>query len=232
MVKDHIKRIKAPKTWRIIRKEKIFISKPNPGAHNQKLSVAINTFLKDMTNTTKTSKESKYLLTKQVVLHNGKRIKDDKHAVGLFDIITIPSLNKTYRIIIDKTNSLYAKELKSPEKELLIRVNGKSVLGKNKVQINTRSGSNMILSDKEAKQYSTGDTIIIEFPSNKILKHIKREKGVQVLIYTGKHVGKTGTLESIEGNVATIKSGKQEVQTNKNYIIVTGKDKSEINIEK
>lgn len=232
MVKNHIKRIKAPRTWRILRKEKTFVSKPNPGAHNQSLSIAINTFLKDMTNITKTTKETKYLLTKQEVLLNGKRIRDDKHAVGLFDLITIPSLKKHFRIIIDKSNSLYAKELKSEEKELLIRVNGKTVIGKNKVQINTRSGRNIILSDKDAKQYSTGDTIIIQIPDNKILKHIKREKGVQVLIYTGKHVGKIGTLESIDGTVATLKTGKQEIQTNKNYIIVLGKDKPEINIEK
>lgn len=226
MVKNHMKRITAPKTWNVQRKTTKFITKPQPGAHKLKNTVAINTFLKELTNITKTTKETKYILTHDEVHINGKRKRDFKTQAGFLDIITIKSTNKNYTITIDKKGALKAKEI-TPEqaKERLLKITGKTIIGKDKIQINTINGENLIITEKEAKKYKVGDTIITETNTNKIKQHIPLQEKQQVLVYTGKHASKTGTLQEIKENIATIKTDKETFETSKDYLIAITKEK-------
>jgi len=230
MVKNHIKRLVAPKTWRVLRKTTKFITTPYPGGHTLKFTIAINTFLKEMVAITKTTKETKYLLTKQEVLVNGKRIRDDKYPVALMDVISIPSAKKTYRIVFDKTGKLFAKELKEGDNTTLLQITGKTPLKKGVFQINTLSGRNLLTKEKDAKEYKVGDSLIISVPDNKIISHFKKEKGAHVLVYKGNHVGKSGTIENIAQGIITIKMKKETFETNSKYVFVVGKDKEEIDV--
>jgi len=230
MVKNHIKRIRAPKTWRIMRKSNTFITKPNPGAHNQSLGLSINTFLKEVVFITKTTKETKYLLTKQKVIVNGKRIRDDKHSVGFLDIVSVPSAKKTFRVIVDSTGNIASKEVKDGENKLLLKITGKAPLKKDIFQINTMSGRNLIVKTSEAKKYKVGDSLIISVPDNKIEKHISTDKGSHVFVFTGKHCGKTGSIEESNSKTVKIKTKSDSFETSKDYMITIGKDKSEFDI--
>ena len=229
MVKNHIKRIAAPKTWRILRKEHKFITKPTAGGHKSTMGISINTFLKDMTSTTNTTKETKFLLTKQEVHINGTRKRSHKAQVGFMDIITVPSLKKHYRVTIDKIGKLVPIELTEAEaKQTLQKITSKKILKNKKVQLGMLSGMT-ILTDKD--EYKTGDSIIISLPDKKIVNHIKRDKGVQVFVFTGKHTGKQGSLEEIKEGNAFIKTKEGIFQTNKEYMIITGKTKTEVKLE-
>ena len=232
MAKNHMKRITAPKTWRVSRKDTNFITRPHPGGHQQALSISLNTFLKEMTPTTQTTKETKYLLTKQDVLVNGTKKRAHKHQVGIMDTITIPSQNKNFRITVDTKGKLTATETTLEDaKQTIAKITGKKILKGKKVQINTLGGINIETDEKQAKEYKTGDTLIISLPEKKIQSHIKRENGTHVLVFTGKHAGKTGTLEEIKEGHAKIKTQKETIQTNKAYVIATGKTKPEVKIE-
>lgn len=230
MAKNHMKRITAPKTWRVMRKTTAFITRPKPAGQTQNLTVSLNTFLKELTKTTNTSKETKYLLTKQEVQINGTRKRSHKTPVALFDVVTIPSIKKTYRLIMDNKGKLIATEADSPDK-LLIKITGKTLQKKGTTQINTTTGINILEDTKKAKDYKKGDSLIITIPQQKIEKHIKREKGAQIFVTTGKHAGKSGSIKDIKDNTITIKSNDEEFQTHKEYAITLGKDKPEIKIE-
>lgn len=232
MVKNHIKRITAPKTWRVSRKTDKFITKPKPGAHKQSLSTSINTFLKELTSTTQTTKETKYLLTKQEVQINGTRKRSHKHQTGFLDTITIPSLNKSFRVIVDTKGKLKSIEIPADEaKKTIAKITGKTLLKGNKLQINTMNGMNIIVDTKAAKDYKTGDTLILSLPDKKITGHIKRDKGAHAIVFTGKHAGKAGTLEEIKDKNAKIKTKSDTFETNKEYIIITGQTKPEIKLD-
>jgi len=230
MVKNHIKRLVAPKTWRVLRKETKFVTTPYPGGYPLAFTISINTFLKEMAGITKTTKESKYLLTKQEVQLNGKRIRDDKYPVGLMDIVTIPSAKKSFRAIIDNTGKLFAKELKEGDNTGLLQIIGKTALKKGQFQINTISGRNILTKEKDAKDYKVGDSLIVTFPDNKIKSHIKKEKGAQVIVYQGNHVGKVGSIEDIKDGIITIKQKKDLFETNSKYVFVVGKENAEIEV--
>lgn len=224
MVKNHIKRVAAPKQWNILRKEKTFITRQNPGAHTLELSVAINNMLKDLLHLTKTTKETKYILTNQEVLVNNTKRKDHKAQVGFLDTIAIPSIKKTYRITIDTKGMLKPKEISSEHADLILKVTGKTKIKEGKVQINTLSGHNLILGDADAKKYKIGDTIIAEF-DGKIKSHLSLEKGAHALITAGKHSGKYGETVSITDGIIKIKTDKETFETNKGYALVINKEK-------
>jgi len=232
MVKFHLKRINAPKSWTILRKTDKFISLPKPGAHKKALGTSLNTFLKEMLKIAKTSKETKYILTKQEVQVNGTRKRDHKDMVGFLDIITIPSINKNYTLIIGKNGALTQKELTAEEaKHTIQRVTGKTTVRGGKIQIQTMNGKNFLLDSKEAKSYKTGDTIVISIKDNKITEHISLEKGVIGLIFEGKHAGKHGKVEEITNDTITLKSEKEKTETKKAYVLVLGKTKPLMNLE-
>lgn len=226
MVKNHMKRITAPRTWNVQRKTTKFITKPLPGAHKLEQAVAINTFLKEFVNLTNTTKESKFVLTNDEVLINGKRKRDFKTQVGFLDVVSIKSFKKNYLIVIDKKGALKPKEISDDQaSKRLLRISGKTVLGKDKVQINTVNGENLIIKEKEAKNYKVGDSLIVEVSSLKIIEHLPLKEKVLVFVYTGKHASKSGVLESVSGKTVLIKSDKESFETSKDYLIAVNKEK-------
>lgn len=230
MVNNHLKRIKAPRTWKILRKAHKFISRPNPGAHTHELAVSMNTFLKELTQTTHTTKDSKYLLSKQEVQVNGKKKKDEKHQVGFLDIVTIPSLNKNYMVTIDTKGKLTAKEIGEKENKTIVKITGKTIISKDKVQLNSIRGINILVNEKDAKKYGVGDSLLISVPDQKIHGHFERKQNSSALIYTGKHAGKQGKIKQIQGDIVTIETKDETFETLKEYVVITGNDKPELEL--
>jgi small subunit ribosomal protein S4e len=226
MVKNHVKRIAAPKTWNILRKTTKFATRQNPGAHTNKFSMSLNNVLKDMLKLTKTTKETKYVLTKQEVLVNNRKQKDNKAQAGFLDVVSIPSINKSYRISIDKKGMLKANEITAEQSnDLILKVTGKTKIKTGKVQVNTLNGYNVITPEAEAKKYKIGDTIIFSVKDNKIKTHLSIEKGAHALITSGKHSGKYGEIVSIENNIIGIKMDKETFETSKKYALIINKEK-------
>lgn len=232
MVKNHMKRLTMPTTWNVLRKKHRFVTRPKAGGHSQDLGISLNTFLKELTSTTSTTKETKYILTKQEVHVNGTRKRSHKHQVGYLDVVTIPSQNKSYRLLINNKGKLTPKEITDEEaKKLYAIIKNKTNLKGNKTQINTTSGENIIEETTKTKDYKTGDTIIVSLPDKKIIGHIKKQEGSHVVIFLGKHTGKNGTIEKIEQKIITIKTKDETIQTKKEYTIITGTKKPEIEVE-
>jgi hypothetical protein len=67
--------------------------------------------MKELIKVTNTTKETKYVLTNDEVLVNGKRKRDFKTPVGFLDIITIKSTNRNFVITIDNKGALRPKEI-------------------------------------------------------------------------------------------------------------------------
>lgn len=222
MVNNHLKRIRAPKTWTLLRKKHKFVSRPNPGGHKYDLATTINTFLKEILKVTDTTKETKYLLTHKEVKVNGKKKRDEKHQVGFLDVVTLPN-KKNYLCTINKKGLLDAKEVKNTD--TLLRITKKTLLKKGKVQINTLSGVNLLATKKDSANYKVGDSLLISLPDKKVKEHLPRTKNMTGFIFTGKHAGKQGILKEMTEKEVTIKTDKDEFQTHKEYVLITGKTK-------
>jgi small subunit ribosomal protein S4e len=232
MVKNHIKRIAAPKTWRVLRKTKTFITRPSAGGHKLGLSVALNTFLKELAKITGTTKETKYLLTHQEVRVNGERKRSDKYPIGYLDVVSVPSAGKTYRLVLDAKGMLAAKEISAEDADrTILMVTGKTIIRGGKVQLHTLGGRNIIVTEKDSKTYRTGDSLLLSMKDGKVESHIQMGKGALVFVFRGKHSGNTGHVENIAQGIVRIITKNNSFETKKEYALATGTDKPALDIE-
>jgi len=220
MVKQHLKRITIPKTWPLTRKTEVYVARPKPGKHPLGEGMSITSIMRDVLGVIHTSKEGKLLLHNQEVLVDGKRVKDHRCIVGFMDVLTIPK-EGSYRVVLDSQGRLAMVESKDPAVKLC-KVIGKSLI-KGKTQLNLGDGRNVLV-DKD--DYKVGGSVLIEVPSQKIKDYIAFDKGALVVLTAGKHIGKSGVVESIERVSMTLKLTTGDVvQTRKAYAFAVGKDK-------
>lgn len=221
---SHLKRIAAPNTWPIKRKELTFTTKPAPGAKKLAEAVSLNFVLRNMLYITRTARETKKLLNTGVIAINGVVRKDPKYAVGVLDIVLLQPTKEQYFITFSSSGKLQAKKLKHAVHTRLAKIIGKTILKKKKLQLNLHDGTNLIVAKDE---YATGDTAVLE--GKKLVKCLKYEKGALIYLIGGKHRGKIGTIEEIhfmnnmQKHRIVVKSKQEKFETLKDYAFVIEK---------
>ncbi|MBW3012171.1 30S ribosomal protein S4e [Candidatus Woesearchaeota archaeon] len=232
MVKNHMLRMAAPYSWPIARKIIRFVPKPSPGAHSYEDSIPLVILLRDVLKLAKTSKEVSYLLNNKQILVDGRKVKDKRFPVGFMDIITIPDLKKSFRILLNKKAKLRIVETDDKQAKFkLARIVGKRNLKGGKEQVNFHDGKNVLSKHKLA----LGDTVVYDFEKG-IGEVLEMKKGAFVYLTAGKHTDHSGKVAEImprktaEDEIIVESSGKQ-IRTLKKYAFVIGKDNSYINLE-
>ena len=223
MVKNHLKRLNAPKTWPIERKNAVWITRPNPGSHALASGIPLVIALRDLLKYAKTVREVKKIVFNKEVTVDGTRRKDIAHIVGLMDVIGLPEVKEFHRITFDKKGRI--SSVKIDEKECtkkVCKVVGKTAV-KGKIHIHTHDGRTFVVDKTDSK---VGDSIEISVPDQKIIQTLKLEKGAKIYLMGGKYVGQVVTLDSIQDKKAIFKTDDNKVfDTAKRYIFVVGKDK-------
>jgi small subunit ribosomal protein S4e len=219
-----LKRIAAPKWWPIERKTKKFIIVPR-GPYTKELSLPLLIFVRDVLKIAESNKEASGIIKKGEILVDGRKRKDPKFGIGLFNVIEIPSIKKAYRAI--PKNGLSFIEI--PEKEAKLKIckiiNKKSLKG-NKNQINLNDGRNILTNEK----YSTNDSLLIEVPEQKIIDHIKFAENSTCLIFKGKNAGKIGKIKAIEKDRILI-GDEKTIEVPKDFVMVVGREGPLIKLE-
>ena len=216
---NHLKRIAAPASWLIDRRSKVFVIKPLPSGHALRHGLPLGVVLRDILGLGTTMTEIKKVLNHSEIAVDGRRRKDPHYLVGLFDVITVPSLKKTYFMAFDKKGRMMAKEAAKNEGSKLCKIMGKTVLGKNKIQLHLHDGKNVLSSPKA----QVGDSVLIRFPSWSVEEVLPLRTGAQVYLTGGKHQGEWGMLKEIKGNEATYAGEEKENRTLKQYLFVIPK---------
>ena len=229
MVKNHLKRINMPKTWQVKRKGITFITRPNPGQASLALGLSISTLIKDILKMAQTTREVKSILNNQHVMVDNVRRKDHRYAIGFMDVISFPTINKHYRMILTPQGKIMPKEITEKESKLKVcQIKGKTLFA-GKIQLNLSDGRNVLVTEKG---YKIGDSIVFDLASGKITDTIKLEKGCHIILTGGKHMGQTGAIVDIKGNGISYKNAKGETaDTLKKYAYCTGKDKEMVTVK-
>lgn len=228
MVKKHLKRINAPKTWPIERKKTVFITQPNPGPHSYEMSVPLVVLFKEMLNIAKTTRTVRYILNTQEVIINGHRRRRPEDIVGLFDVVSFPATKTSYRIVINKLNTLVALPIAGKDATTIpSKIISKTLMKGGKLQLGFHNGETLLT--KETK-YKVGDTLFLTL-EKKEGGHFPLETGAFVLVTSGKHVGTTGTVEVDKDGLLSVKCSEGTIETKKENLFVVGKGKATIKIE-
>jgi small subunit ribosomal protein S4e len=223
MVKK-LKRFLAPKFWKVPRKAKKFVVSPRPGPHKKFECIPLQIIVRDILKLAETGKEAKAIIKKGEVLVDGRPRKDHAYPVGLFDSIAIPKIKKFYRVV-PKEKGLELIEIPEEESNLKIcKIENKKVLKKGKIQLNLHDGRNILAENI----YKTGDSVLIELPSQKILNHVKLEEGNLAIVTKGKNSGKIVQIKEI---VKGVKQNKifcevenKKIEIMKDFVFVVGKE--------
>jgi len=204
---SHLKRQEVPKSWPIERKGTKYVVRANFGFEK---GIPVLIALRDILKIAKDRREVKKALIAKNILSNNKVVIDEKNGLMLFDTLTIVPSKKHYRLNINEKGKFKLDEIKETEanKKVSKIIDKKTLKGK-VTQINLMDGRNFI-SKNECK---VGDSVLINLKDKKIEKIIPLKKGSNTMIFSGKHIGKTGMIENIDEKrkMAEIKSDNQKI---------------------
>jgi small subunit ribosomal protein S4e len=193
---DHLKRLNAPESWHIAKKTTKFITKTAPGPHNAN-AMPIAVWLRDHMGFARNLKEVKQILHQNDVIINGRQCRDAKMGIGIFDIISLPKINKFYRILRDKNGRHVSIEIDADAaKTRLCKVKNKTVIAGGKVQLNMRDGANLLADNT----YKSGDSIVLSLEPEtrfKIVDHFPFAVGNMAMVIGGRHSGKVARIVDI-----------------------------------
>ena len=227
MSSGHLKRLVAPRSWSIARKERTWTTKPMPGKHSLEGAVPISTILRDYLNVCDNNREAKIIINDGAVMIDQRIVRKPKTAVGLMDVISIPLMKIHMRTILDDHGRIRFVPIKATEaKWKLLRIEDKTTVKGGKAQLNLHDGTN-ILSEEKVK---TGDVIQVSLPSFKIKKILEFKKGAKTLITGGAHVGIISEIKGLEVTRSTKPNLViyKDFQTIKPYSFVVGDKKAMI----
>jgi small subunit ribosomal protein S4e len=220
MGKNHLKRIRAPRSWAIARKSTKFIARPRPGGQSILYTLPLSVLLKEHLRLFATTKELKYVLNKKAISVNHIPRTDPRFPVGLLDIITLSDLHQNHLIIINTKGKIVPHTL--PEKQSktkIAKITNKRTISGGKVQLTTLDGRTLLV---EKDTFKTGDSIQISLPDQKIIAHDPLLKGARILIFKGSHTGKIVTIDDIHGSKITFTYKNIAHETQKDFVIVLG----------
>ena len=227
----HQKRVASPRSWPIARKVHTWVAKGKPGPHSARGSIPLVVVVRDLLGLVDNSREAKRILHEGGVLVDGKARKDIKFPVGIFDVISVPSMDKKYRLLQDAKGRFNLSELEAGEARKLCRIEDKRTLRGGKIQLNLNDGTN-ILADGD---YTTGSSVILSIPDKEIADVIEFKEGNLAMVVGGTHSGEVGTIKEIEVVKSSrpnrvIISGKREFETTVDHVFMIGIDKPAIKL--
>ena len=225
----HQKRLSMPKTWNIPRKTHKWAVKASPGPHSGLKSIPLLLVLRDVMKLANSSREAKKILHDGNILVDGVVRRDYKFPVGVFDVITIPKIDLSYRVFLDEKQRLSLRKISDPEVKLC-KITDKTIVKGGNTQLNLHDGSN-IISDEYS--YHPSDSVILSLPERKVVKHITYKSGSLALVIGGAHSGELATIEDVRKTQSTMPNmtslhSSYDFETIEDYVFVVGKGMPEI----
>jgi small subunit ribosomal protein S4e len=204
---SHLSRQEKPKKWPIEKKGTTYLVTPNSNIDD---GMSLLTILRDVLKIADNRKEVKAMIHERQVLVNEKPAIDEKNSVLFFDTLRIIPLKKNYRLGLTENGKFNLEEIseKDAEKKVTKIVNKKILKGK-KTQLNFFDGRN-ILSDEKCNM---NDSVVVKLKENKIEKCLPLKEKAKVIVFAGKHSGKTGVIENLnlEEKTAKVKTTEKEI---------------------
>lgn len=198
-----LKRKPAPRFWPIPRKKFTWVVKPSPGPHSLQESLPLAIVLRDILGFAQTEKEAKKIVSQGRIYVGGRIRRKNDFPVSLMDVITIPDVDKSFRIL-PSTKGLTLLPISKEEASFkLCRIENKTVTKNGHVQLNLNDGSNLLVKVADAKNpqedvYTTLDTLKISLPEKQISEYVKIKENGFGIITGGKNIGRYGKIVEIE----------------------------------
>jgi len=209
--KKHMKRLVAPKSWILNKMGGTWAPRPSTGPHKLRESLPLTIALRNRLKYALTRREVMMIVMRRLVEVDGKVRTDANFPAGLMDVVRIPKVNETFRVLYDVKGRYILHELKDAKESQmkLCRVNNvakakKGTIGHNPFQegqpgtipyLSTHDGRTIRYPDPLVKK---NDTIQVDLKSGKIIGVLKFDVGNLAMVTKGANIGRVGVITSKE----------------------------------
>ena len=193
--RNKMKRLAAPKTWDISRKSDRFVFKPMPGPHPISTGYSLGVVVRDLASMARLSRELRLILKTGKVLVDGAERRTPRFPVGLFDVVSVPEEGVDYRLVPSRKGLSLAKVPAEEAKRKLCGVKSKTKVKGGHIQYGLHDGRSLL---DDSLNLSSGDALLLELPSQKVLGHAKLAKGSLGLVLTGDRAGQIGRISDVK----------------------------------
>lgn len=236
----HLKRLASPSFWPVHRKESKWVPKPDAGAHGTSHCLPLELAIRDELALARNRREVGSILAGGKVKVDGRPRRARKYPLGLMDVVEFTDAN-AYRVlpIVGKGLSL-VKITREEAKFKLCKVLRKDVAPGGRVHYGTHDGRTIATGATEGEpvDYSTNDTLRISIPTQRVLNHMKFEKGNFAIVIAGRNLGRSGKIVEMQTGTATRPAmvtledaAGSKFDTMVDYTFVVGTDKPAIKLE-
>ena len=202
----HLTRALTSRRIPVARKGTVYLARPLSHAHQ---SISVVAAVRDILHLGQTAREIKSMIHQKKLKINGRIVRDYREPLHLFNIL---EAGKKYKLSILTSGRFFLEETKDSTR--VAKVIGKKVLRGKITQINLHDGTN-ILSKESPK---IGDSLELDM-SNKLLKIIPLEKGRKVFVESGRSIGQTGNVQSLEKSDVQVKLKDRTVTLQGRHLI-------------
>lgn len=215
----HTNRQNIGKFWPIPRKGTKYLA---VAKHNKNESIPLVVVARDVLKIIRNKKELQRLINEKRIKINHKEIRETNYPICLFDVINLVDIKNNYRATFSENKKMIFEKISDKESETKIfKVINKKILSGKRVQLNLMHGKNIISKEK----VKTGDSLLLNLKDNKIIEIITMEKGKNIFVIKGKHIGQKGKIDDIlergGKTIAKIISSKGKINVwIKNIIVV------------
>ncbi|MBS3772599.1 MAG: 30S ribosomal protein S4e [Candidatus Thermoplasmatota archaeon] len=222
---SHMKRVTVPRTWPVERKTHKWSLHPSLGPHPIEQSIPLAFVLRDYLGYADTAAEARHIIASREVMVDGVVRTDPRFPCGLMDVISFPTANEQYRVLIDAKGTIRLVPINADDATWkLCRVQNKTTIKGGAVQLNLHDGRNC----PAEQEYGTGDVVKLAVPDQEILETFPLAPGSIALVTNGKHAGEIATVTAVE----TTRSSRpnvvklEEFSTIEPYVFVIGTEKA------
>jgi small subunit ribosomal protein S4e len=170
------------------------------------------------------------------------RVHQEKNLpVGIMDVVELADANIAYRVLPMHGKGLSLLRITKDEAKFkLCKILRKKTRAKGIIQYGMHDGRSLAVppTDAGAAGYSTNDTLRLSVPGQRVLEHMKFEKGNFALVVGGRNLGKTGKILEVQEGTATRPatvtiedSSGGKLNTLVEHTFVVGTDKPSIKLE-
>lgn len=204
--RNRLKRLAAPRMWDIERKRKRFVFKSSPGPHAITKSYPLGVVIRDLAGLLKNGRELKQVLNSGSILIDGLPRRSSTFPVGLFDVVSIPSEDKNFRLVPTPAGLALAEVGKEEAARKLCGIRSKTKIRGGRMQYGLHDGRSLLA---EKLELAPGDSVVLGVPEQKVLDEVRLVESSLGLILTGDRAGQLGKiLEVKRGTIAREKMVK------------------------
>lgn len=198
-----LKRKPAPRFWAIHRKEFTWVVKPSPGPHARESCLPLAVVMRDSLGFATTRKEARKIVVQGRICIDGQVRRDDAYPVGLADVVSVPDLDRYFRVLPSAKGLVLQPIDKQEAKFKLCRIENKTAVRSGSVQLNLHDGSNILIKVADPKNpqedaYESLDTVKVILPEKQIVESIRMKEKDYAIITGGKNIGEHGSILEIE----------------------------------